>query len=345
MTKRALLFLAPFAVSLSSCQCGRVVDEDAGAEPDGAAAVDAGRVDAGRVDAGAADRARADGGGSDARVADAAIVDPAPDVDTPGEHSCAGCPESDVSTFTISEEGSTYTFCGTVTGAEDEGSFYVVFVPDPNEPAQELSGAVPLDGTTGQFCVTLPLFCGQQTVKIVFANSSGQLVLVYDVTRSSCEPVDIQITLVWDAIGDDWELHLIRPGGQINDQTNLTDCTWTTCIYSSPDWGVQGDSSDDPRKDVDDVGDYGPENIYLSGPEEGQYVVMVEHWGTGSPESDGMVIFNVSGKTLVVRHDDLVPQWVWTAGTIDWPAGLVTPSQQVYDCSEDWSGGCIADIP
>src|SRR5687768_3351479 len=50
------------------------------------------------------------------------------------------------------------------------------------------------------------------------------------------EQAEIAVDMHWDDLGLDWELHLVKPGGRINDA--LTDCTWTTCIYSSPDWGV-----------------------------------------------------------------------------------------------------------
>ena len=76
------------------------------------------------------------------------------------------------------------------------------------------------------------------------------------------------------------------------------------------------------------------------------YTVMVEHWGSGDPSSDGRVIFNVGGNApVVVDLEDLAPQSVWTAGTISWPAGTVQTSQEVFDCSGSWSSGCTAPIP
>lgn len=154
---------------------------------------------------------------------------------------------------------------------------------------------------------------------------------------------DVAITLAWDDIGDDWELHLIKPDGRINDP--LTDCTWTTCIYTSPDWGVAGDASDDPHKDIDDTDTYGPERIWQAEPESGTFTVLVEHWGPGSSDSDGVVSILVNGDLYEFAKNDLPSMHVWSVATIELPSGTVTPGTDTYDCSANWSGGCLDPLP
>ncbi len=100
-----------------------------------------------------------------------------------------------------------------------------------------------------------------------------------------------------------------------------------------------------PRKDVDNTGAYGPENIYYSAPEDGTYTVLVEHWGAGTPDSDGQVVFNVAGVTTLATVENLPSHSVWTVGTIAWPSGEVTTAHSKYDCAADWSGGCRAELP
>ncbi|MBK6848834.1 MAG: hypothetical protein IPG96_15295 [Proteobacteria bacterium] len=306
--------------------------DDNGARRDGSNA---------RRDGGAARRdattARADASRGDA--ATTALTDPAPNATAPGEQRCAGCPDSNETTFAISATQTARTFGGVVTGATGDGQFYVV-----NEAGQAASGTVPTHGDSGQYGVALPLFCGAQLVKLVWTNSAGALALVYNVTTTGCVEADLRLTLTWDEVGDDWELHLIKPGGRIND--NATDCTWTSCITSSPDWGVVGDATDDPKKDVDNTGAFGPENIFFSKPENGVYTVLVEHWGGGEPTSDGQLVINLKGRApVVLKKQNLVSGHVWTAATITWPGGVVTPSQTDYDCTGNWSGGCKAVLP
>jgi hypothetical protein len=160
---------------------------------------------------------------------------------------------------------------------------------------------------------------------------------------AGCVGADMRITLTWDDLGRDFELHLIKEGGQINDST--TDCTWNTCL-SGIDWGVEGDASDNPQKDVDNTGTYGPENIFYPNPEDGTYTVMVEHWGSGDLQADGQVTINVVGQAPVtIDIIDLPPQHVFTAATIEWPSGTVTPVAEQLDCSGNWAGGCREEIP
>lgn len=269
------------------------------------------------------------------------VTDPAPNLNTPGETRCDTCPDTNITDFEL-EVGavSTTTLSGVVTGAEGNGQFYVV-----GADGAAIQGTIPTDPTTGSYSVALPLFCGEQTVKLLWTNSAGETVAVLKVITTDCTDADIRVTLTWDDKGDDFELHLIRQGGTINDGKN--DCTWTSCIGSGPDWGTASDTADNPLKDVDNTGNYGPENIILSMPEETTYTVMVEHWSSsGLPDADGQVIINVKGfGSTIIDITNLAPSHVFTAATVSWPSGVVTKIGTDFDCTSNWSGGCKEPIP
>lgn len=267
-------------------------------------------------------------------------LDPAPEWEEPGLYGCDDCPTSELDTANLNVGDTTsHTFSGNVTDSIGDGIFYI-----RNASGQEIAGPMATDESDGSFTFTAPLFCGTQLMKFVWNNPAGAHGAVRRIITEDCVEPDIRVTLLWDDLGRDWELHLINDGGQINDPA--TDCTWNTCIGTFPDWGVQGDPSDDPRKDVDDTGYYGPENIYLSGPVAGTYTVMVEHWASGDPASAGRVIFNIKGQRAVLADiEGLAPRHVWTAGTIEWPSGDVTVGSDIYDCTGDWSNGCQAEVP
>jgi uncharacterized protein YfaP (DUF2135 family) len=335
---RVMLFVCCLAVA-SACAGDAQRFADAGA--DGPTSADA-TTDAGDdpvVDAPLAD-APIDATEVDAPGVDgpqATFPDPAPGIDTPGEHGGTSCPDSNQTSFTLSiGAASTHTFSGQITGAVGDGEFWV------SGPSGETVGGPIETAANGSYAKTLPIFCGANLVKLVWNNGTCPLVLVYAVDRATCVTADITATVQWDDQGLDWELHLIKPGGRINDPA--TDCTWTTCISASPDWGVVGDTADNPHKDIDNTGTFGPENIWLAGPETGRYTVMVEHWGGGLP-SAGFVTLNVGGQVHTVNITGLVSRHVWTAATIDWPAGTVTTTQSTYDCTATWSSGCTAMIP
>jgi hypothetical protein len=266
-------------------------------------------------------------------------LDIAPGVEEPGLHELGtSCPVVTPAEANIAAGAVTaYTFSGSVTGAQGNGQFYV-----RGRNAEEIAGDIPMEGTS--YSINLPVFCGANVVKRAWSNATCTTVLVTALTTSDCVDADLRITTVWDGGGRDWELHLVKPGGRIND--NATDCTWTSCIHQQPDWGEVGNALDNPRKDVDWLGSYGPENIWLDGLEPGIYYVMVEHWSSfGAADSDGRVIINMLDKLIVVDINDLAPQHVWIAARIHWPQRTVETSQQIYNCTAEWSGGCRAALP
>lgn len=340
MTTRLSLASAALLLAVSACIIIDDPEQDAAGTTAGnngtdtapeSTSTDTGSGDTGPGDTGADDSTG--GGTTDGSGYD----DPAPDCDAPGECTCEGCPSSELPTEDIlAGDATTWTFAGTVDGAQGDGEF---FIEGPG--GRTFGGVIPTDDA-GAFEFETPLFCGEQLVKCVWSNEEGQYTLVTRVITEDCIEPDIRVGLTWDELGDDFELHLVRPGGRINTED---DCTWTTCVGSGPDWGEVGDPTDDPRKDVDNTGAYGPENIFLAGPEAGIYTVLVEHWGTGDPSAPGTVTFNVDGETTVVEIDALAPQEVWTAGTIEWPGGTVTIGQDVFDCSGTWASGCTAELP
>lgn len=300
-------------------------------------------------DAGTSPDASEDVDNEDPEVTFPAVEDPYPEADEPGEYTCADCPSSDDHSDTNFEPNfgavTAQEFGGSVTGAEGNGTFYVA-----NEAGQAFAGLIPTDADTGSYDVNVPLLCGEQQIKLVWGNAKGKYATVYKAKTTDCVETDIRATLVWDGLGLDFELHLVREGGNINDRTDdryySNDCTWNTCISGSIDWGVEGDASDDPRKDVDNIGTFGPENIFYNKPEAGRYTVMVEHWnGSGDKDANGTLIINVKGKpTTVIPITKLAPYSVFVGATIDWPSGEVRTFDTYHECSELWSSGCTAAI-
>jgi hypothetical protein len=164
-----------------------------------------------------------------------------------------------------------------------------------------------------------------------------------------CGTGDIQVTVTWDHLGKDLELHLIRPMGFLNDTVGGSDCTWNTCISQQPDWGVPGDTSDDPRKDIDNVSTFGPENVFLRQPAPGTYAVMVEHWGSTGEPCTADVTVTVAGQVALQRSINLFSSHhVWDVARIEWPAATVTPVDQDIDCTASWgvdTRGCDLRLP
>lgn len=210
-------------------------------------------------------------------------------------------------------------------------------------------GSLPVDPDgTGAFSARLPVFCGTNVIRIVCQNAAGRRVLVRRLEGTPCSGRDLRLTIGWDALGDDWELHLIRPGGTINSTTD--DCTWFTCMGTDGlEWGVAGVTTDNPHKDVDDIDAFGPENIYLESAPAGTYDVFIEHWGDAGSPSTGTL--DVAIHEATVAHLDktmFATHHVWHAGQVTFPAGTWTTLDTDIDCSGAWRAttmGCDMTLP
>jgi hypothetical protein len=257
------------------------------------------------------------------------VPDPAPNLNTPGSYGCSGCPYTNMTEpFAMNFSSTTNTFTGTVTGATGDGIWYIQQATNKRQPTlSSLRGVIPTDGSTGDYAFTAPLFCGTQIIKCVWSNARGRYVLVVQIIADNCQVADIRVTLTWQRIGTDYDLHLVRPGGCL--RTN------NDCYYGNthPDWGTSGDPRDDPQLDVDCISTCSVENIFLAQPESGTYDVYVHHY-SGDNTVPGTVIFNVNGQsTVAVPFTGISPINNYQLfGTIEWPSGIIRTSGITPGC-------------
>jgi hypothetical protein len=258
-----------------------------------------------------------------------------------GEHTCNGCPVIDgpPQLFSFATSESVFAISsatlGTVSGNLGPGKWFV------DAPEGENQGNI-AEGAGGSFDTKAPLFCGAQALELGWCNSAGTTSYRYLIERQDCVGGGLHVTLSWGAGANDLELHLIRQGGHINQPPN--DCTWTTCVGESPDWGILGDASDNPHKDIDWLTENGVENIELPKLEPIRYSVLVEYWGSGNPITP-LLILNAFGTTTPLIGPEMKTRDVWVAATIDATNETVTGSTLVVDCSGSWSSGCQLPIP
>lgn len=159
---------------------------------------------------------------------------------------------------------------------------------------------------------------GEYVIGLTLKDSdSGCSGSISDTVTITVPPIAISLELVWDAPGNDQDLHLIRPGGAFSrsDDSNQDDCHYANCRTQcvtpnhpercngptycptrgcpgptkAPDWGTIGVRSDDPTLDQDDIQTTGPELINFASPTPGEYLVAVANFNGSTPSMTSTV--------------------------------------------------------
>lgn len=170
-----------------------------------------------------------------------------------------------------------------------------------------------------------PMVPGAYEVQLDVTDAAG---------AKSCQPAratvvaspaqKLLVEMFWDNPGTDLDLHVLR------NPMSLLGSLPDDCFYQNrtPDWGVMGDTMDDPELVRDALTGYGPEVFGYVNPVDGTYRVAVKYENellSPMPSSRVTVrvyLFGVlkaeSTKTLQQRGD------IWEVLDVTWPGGDVT---------------------
>ncbi len=208
---------------------------------------------------------------------------------------------------------------GTVTGASD-GYWAII---DDGAWVRSQGRLIAAGGAYEQ---DVPLFCGGQRLVVFFRNDQGRSFYRTDVDRTNCTEAGIRVQLHWDTDQTDVDLHLVEPGGAYGSAE--TDCYFANCPGGTLDWGEAG-AVGNPILDVDDVDGYGPENIYVTPTNAGDYAVTVHYYSDhGNGPSNAWVEMFFDGNRIGAFGPRAITNGSrWTVGTINWPTGTVVAAR------------------
>lgn len=141
----------------------------------------------------------------------------------------------------------------------------------------------------------------------------------------------VHIELIWDTPNSDMDLHLYE-NESVEFFELVGDCNFCN---PNPNWGGSG-SSDDPSLDLDDQMGYGPENININEPADGNYPVRVHYFeDNNSGASTATVRFYIDGLLFDEFSKVLTRNQVWDAGIVKWPDGVVVEeSTPLYEAEK-----------
>lgn len=170
---------------------------------------------------------------------------------------------------------------------------------------------------------------GQYRMELVVKDSLGCVSppTLVDLIAKPAEQLMVEV--VWNNYDADIDLHMVPDGEAF---FSARDCYYAAG-QQSPDWGVLGDPSDDPRLDRDALTGFGPEIIAYPNPANGRYRVMAHYYsdhGSKNPATEVTlrvyqfgVLASETRKTLEKSGQQ------WVALTIDWPSGTITPVDEL----------------
>ncbi len=141
----------------------------------------------------------------------------------------------------------------------------------------------------------------------------------------------IHIELVWDTNNSDLDLHLLD--GEFSDFFLLPgDCCYCN---PNPNWGSLTESSDDARLDLDDRYGFGPENINIDAPADGNYYARVHYFkDNGGGKTEAIVRFYIAGELERTFVEELEGNEVWDVAYVRMPDGVVVEESEEIETTE-----------
>lgn len=193
-------------------------------------------------------------------------------------------------------------------------------------PLGSRSRPTPADAPKTNLLLDLP---GAFTLQLKVTDAAGCVSKPAFKEVSAIPAEQLLVELVWDNPDTDFDLHMVPEG---EDFFAPKDCYFAEG-HMRPDWGVQGDPSDDPSLDRDALTGYGPEIISYPNPANGRYRVMVHFFSAHRSKAPATTatlriyefgVVRSETRRLMVREDQK-----WIALSVDWPSGTITPIDEL----------------
>ncbi len=169
---------------------------------------------------------------------------------------------------------------------------------------------------------------GTFTVGLIVTDDLGAESTQCTVALNAVPRSGLHVQLTWDASVNDIDLHLARNG------TNW--CSNDDCYYGgrTRNWGG---GNANPSLDIDDLSGFGPENITIESPQDGNYTVGVDFYSGGTPTTVTIKIF--IGGQLEYEGFKFISNGQWLPARVDIRSGISTITE--IDSTAPQSGSCF----
>lgn len=179
-----------------------------------------------------------------------------------------------------------------------------------------------IDDPAAGLVVFTPGATGVHVLSLQVRDSLGQASTPARVTIEATVRYGLRAQLSWTR-GGDVDLHLAPAGAALFSSSD------TSFENPSPDLGISGDASDDPRLSLDATGAPGAEEIVVAAPAPGSYRIYAHYFddlGQGEAEVTARIVADDSAtpvfeatRTLAARCE------LWVIGDVTFPGAAFTP--------------------
>ncbi|MBO84218.1 MAG: hypothetical protein CL927_02575 [Deltaproteobacteria bacterium] len=176
---------------------------------------------------------------------------------------------------------------------------------------------------------------GTWTVQLVVENLVGLRSDPAVCTFEAIPPKNLHIELLWDTGNSDLDLHLVQGGYEMYQLPG-------DCNYCNPTPAWEGG---DPTLALDNRVGYGPENINMDGPADGDYDVWVYYFAdSGGGETIATVRVWLNGAKVWEGSELMTRGQAWHAGYVRWinPDGTFNA---LSGAAERWEGATNCYTP
>lgn len=157
---------------------------------------------------------------------------------------------------------------------------------------------------------------GTYVVELVVTNALGVRSAPARCTVEAIPAEDLLVELTWNTARADLDLHLARRGAALfHVPDDVSFCN------RRPSWGSTDQS---PRLDLDDRAGFGPENVSLQSPADGDYEVRVHYFDDAGDDTVTATVRVYVLQTLALQlSKNLDRDEVWDVASVRWPAATV----------------------
>ena len=170
----------------------------------------------------------------------------------------------------------------------------------------------------------VPDLAGEYVVELVVMNERCVLSDPCQVVVNAVPSQDLWVEMIWELPNDDMDLHLVKDNAAYESEG---DCYYSNCVadYGTPslEWGDLSSDLDDPRLDLDDIENVGPENINIAEPASGKYRVVVHDYpGSENYEANTVTVkIHMNGELVYEESKVISGEDSYTPfAEIDWPS-------------------------